>query len=100
MIWRPLGVAMMIPTLVIAFIIAWRTRHLVSEICHNLAIACWIFANSYWMVSEFLHFDTNVIFGIYTYKHLAIIPFVLGMLPLLYYYLWWKPHNKHVQETM
>ncbi len=94
MIWKPLGIAMIIPTLAIAFIIAARTRQYIGEWCHNLAVVFWITANSYWMVSEFLHFDTNVLIGDYTFKHLAIIPFVMGILVLGYYYLWWKPVNK------
>ena len=94
MVWKPLGIAMIFPTLAIAIIIAYRTRKLMSEICHNLAIVVWISANSYWMISEFLHFDTNVLFGDFTYKHLAIIPFLMGILLLAYYYLWWSPRNK------
>ena len=96
MVWKPLGIAMIFPTLAIAIIIAYRTRHLMSEICHNLAIVVWISANSYWMISEFLHFDTNVLFGEYTFKHLAIIPFLMGIALLGYYYLWWSPRNKNV----
>ena len=96
MVWKPLGIAMIFPTLAIAIIIAYRTRHLMSEVCHNLAIVVWISANSYWMISEFLHFDTNVLFGEYTFKHLAIIPFLMGIVLLGYYYLWWSPRNKNV----
>ena len=47
MIWRPLGIAMIFPTLAIAIVIAWRTRQYMSELCHNLAITVWIAANSY-----------------------------------------------------
>jgi hypothetical protein len=100
MIWRPLGIAMIIPTLLIAIMIAWRTRSMMSELCHNLAIAFWISANSYWMISEFLHFDTMVVFREITYKHLSIIPFVLGMLCLVYYYLIWKPLHKETDATL
>ncbi len=98
--WRPLGIIMIIPTLLISIIIAWRTRQYVSELCHNIAISLWISANSYWMVSEFLHFDTHTLFGEYTYKHLALVPFILGLLILGYYYLYWKPTHKHELETM
>ncbi len=100
MFWRPLGIAMIIPTLAIAIIISIRTRQYMSELCHNLAIVVWISANSYWMISEFLHFDTWILFGDYTFKHLAIIPFVLGILILGYYYLWWHPRNKEALEGM
>jgi len=100
MIWRPLGVAMIFPTLIIAIIIAVRTRQYMSEVCHNVAIVVWITANSYWMISEFLHFDTFTIYGDITYKHLAIIPFALGVLILGYYYVWWRPGHKDAVETM
>jgi len=47
MIWKPLGITMIFPTLLVSILIAWQTRHLMSELCHNLAITCWISANSY-----------------------------------------------------
>ena len=100
MIWKPLGIAMIFPTLIIAIVIAMRTRQYRSEVCHNVAIVVWITANSYWMISEFLHFDSIVLFGEITYKHLAIIPFGLGILILAYYYLWWKPKHPLALETM
>ncbi len=58
MLWRPLGIAMIFPTLFIAIIITVRNRQYMSEVCHNLAIVFWITANSYWMISEFFYFDT------------------------------------------
>lgn len=100
MIWRPLGIAMIFPTLIIAIIITLRTRQYMSEVCHNIAVVVWITANSYWMISEFLHFDSFTIYGDITYKHLAIIPFALGILILAYYYIWWKPRHKDLEETM
>lgn len=90
-----LGTVMIIPTMIISIVIAYRTRQYVSELCHNLAITVWISANSYWMISEFFGFDHKVIWGTYTYKHLALIPFTIGILILGYYYLVWKPlHQK------
>src|SRR5690349_19513293 len=100
MVWKPLGIAMIFPTLIIAIIIAVRTRHIVSELCHNIAIVLWIMANSYWMIAEFLEFDSVMISDSITYKHLAVIPFSLGIITMLYYYLYWKPRNKGVIETM
>ncbi len=100
MIWQPLGIAMIFPTLIISIIIAWRTRQFMSELCHNLAITVWITANSYWMISEFLHFDTDPLFAGYTFKHLALIPFVTGILFLVFYYLIWKPRHQGEVETM
>jgi hypothetical protein len=99
-VWKPLGIAMIIPTLIIAIIIAFNTRQYMSEVCHNLAIVFWITANSYWMISEFAEIDTLIISGWITYKHLAIIPFIMGILALAYYYVWWRPRNKLAIETM
>ena len=100
MLWRPLGIAMVVPTLVIAVIISWRTRQYMSELCHNIAITVWIIANSYWMISEFFHFDAMIVYGNITYKYLAIIPSSIGILLLAYYYLVWKPTHKNTDETM
>ena len=100
MVWKPLGIIMIFPTLIVSIIIAWRTRAFVSELCHNLAITVWITANSYWMLSEFFAFDTHILFGNYTMKHLAIIPFSIGLMILGFYYLYWKPRHKDELETM
>lgn len=100
MIWRPLGVAMIFPTLIISIVIAWRTRQYMSELCHNVAITVWIMANSYWMISEFMRFDGNVISGSITYKHLAIIPFGIGIAILSFYYFIWKPKHQNELETL
>jgi hypothetical protein len=96
MFWRPLGIAMIFPTLLIAIIIAWRTRQMVSELAHNLAIVVWITANSYWMISEFFQFDTKIIWGGISYKYLAIIPFLSGILILAWYYLWYAVRNRQL----
>lgn len=100
MVWKPLGIAMIFPTLIISIVIAWRTRQFMSELCHNLAITIWITANSYWMVSEFLGFDSWHLVGDLTYKHLALIPFALGILTLAFYYAYWKPRHRNELETL
>jgi hypothetical protein len=100
MLWKPLGIAMIFPTLIFALVITFRTRHQVSELCHNMAVVFWIIANSYWMIGEFVGFEMLPLIGEYTYKHLAVIPFTLGILILAYYYAWWKPRNKSVEETL
>ncbi|HEU0110969.1 MAG TPA: hypothetical protein VFQ73_08845 [Flavisolibacter sp.] len=97
LIWKPLAVAMIFPTLIIAIIIAWRTRTLKSELAHNLAIAFWISANSYWMISEFLHFDTVPIWQQFEGKHLALIPFTIGLVILMNYYLFQKRKEEEEQ---
>jgi len=100
LIWKPLGITMIIPTFVISLVIAWRTRQYVSELCHNVAISVWIAANSYWMISEFFEFDSKLVAGNITFKHLALIPFLTGVIILAYYYIYWKPRHKNEPETM
>ena len=100
LIWKPLGIVMIFPTLIISIVIAYRTRHMASELCHNLAITLWISANSYWMTSEFLHFDAEIVYHNITYKHLALIPFILGVICLAFYYFIWKPRHPEELETM
>lgn len=99
MIWRELGLAMFIPTLTIAIMIAWRTRQFKSELAHNLAITFWICANGYWMISEFFHFDSQVVYGELTGKHMALIPFTIGALILLYYYAVQRPKEIRAHKT-
>ena len=98
--FKTLGIIMVTPTIIIAMVIAWRTRNLVSELCHNLAICFWILANTYWMVSEFFGFDEKPLFGDYIFKHLAVIPFLIGLFTLLFYYLYWRPKHRNSLETM
>ena len=99
MIWKVLGMAMVIPTLSIAIIIAWRTRHIAAELAHNLAITFWISANSYWMISEFFGFDEMVVWREFTGKHLALIPFVAGAMLLLYYYAVQRPRELKLKRA-
>lgn len=96
MVWKPLGIAMVFPTLIISIVISWRTRAEKNELFHNLAITAWIIANSYWMITEFFHFEELNVLGDITYKQFALIPFFTGVLLLAYYYLYWK--NKY-KET-
>lgn len=98
--WKPLGILMIFPTFIISVVIAWRTRHMVSELCHNVAISVWIMANSYWMISEFFGFDAKNVTGTITYKDLAVIPFTTGILILAFYYLFWLPRHKNEANTL
>jgi hypothetical protein len=95
LIWKPLGIAMIFPTLIISIIIAWRTSHIKAELAHNLAISFWITANSYWMISEFFGFDETLIFGLVEGKYFAVIPFSIGVIILVYYYLFYKSKQEH-----
>ncbi|HEX7846584.1 MAG TPA: hypothetical protein VF476_12355 [Chitinophagaceae bacterium] len=99
LIWKVLGILMVIPTLSIALVIAYRTRKMKAELAHNLAVALWITANSLWMISEFFEFDTMVVWGGMTGKHLALIPFFTGSIILLYYYVVQRPAENKKRRT-
>ncbi len=88
MLWKPLGLVMIVPTIAAAVIITWQTRHIKSELLHNLAVVLWILANAYWMMVEF--FSTNDALRFYT-----IIPFSAGLIIIGYYYLVVRPKEKH-----
>ena len=94
MLWRPLGILMIIPTLFIAIRLSIRNRHDMNDLCHNLAVVFWITANSYWMISEFFGFDEKIIFSGIMGKQLALIPFSMGVMVLAWFYMWWKPKNR------
>lgn len=87
MLWRPLGLIMIVPTMAAALLITWQTRDIKSEFLHNLAVIFWITANGYWMITEF--FSTNDKLRFYT-----IIPFTIGLLIILYYYLLVMPAER------
>jgi hypothetical protein len=91
MLWKPAGVAMLVPTLTVAILITWQTRHLKAELFHNLAITFWIIANGYWMIVEFMGFDEQL--RIYT-----AIPFSIGLFFIVAYYLFILPREKRNQK--
>ena len=99
MIWKVLGIAMILPTLTIAILIAWRTREIKAELAHNLAVIFWISANAYWMISEFLRFDTMHVWRQFEGRHLALIPFTIGVLILANYYLIQKRRLERNQQV-
>ena len=76
--WRVLGTAMVVPTIVVALILAIKSRA-EHVFWINLAICFWITANSYWMLCEFA--------GHEELKNFAGIPFALGFLAVSVFYL-------------
>lgn len=92
---RTLGMIMIVPTLTVAVAITWQTRRLTAELVHNLAVVLWITANCLWMTGEFFGFDE----GTWGARHLALIPFSIGLLILFVYYFFLLP-NKGFQEKL
>ena len=87
MLWKPLGLFMIIPTLTAALVITYQTKHIKSELLHNLAVDFWIIANAYWMLTEFYSHDD-------TLRFYTIIPFSIGLAIISYYYFIVKPKEK------
>jgi len=85
--WKSLGIAMIFPTLSLCIFTTWKMKKDLTETFHNLAVLCWIIANSYWMLSEFFHFNEVILFGNIIGKQIALIPFGTGVLILIYFYL-------------
>ncbi|MFT4024967.1 MAG: hypothetical protein QM664_14415 [Flavihumibacter sp.] len=80
MLWKPLGLVMIVPTVSVAVLITWQTRHLRAELYHNLAVLFWITANVYWMITEFLELPDHT-------RYYAAIPFGIGLAIIAVYYL-------------
>lgn len=78
MLFKPLGMIMIVPTLFVAIHITWRTWHDVTDRYHNIAITLWICANATWMTGEFFFNDTL--------RPYAMIFFALGLLVVGVYY--------------
>lgn len=76
--FKPGGMIMIFPTVFVAFYITWRSRFMRAELYHNIAVCCWILANSVWMVGEFFEHES---------RPYAASLFGLGLLVLAYYYI-------------
>lgn len=84
---RGLGMAMIIPTLLVAIDIARRSWNDATDFAHNLAVCFWISANAVWMTGEFFYNDTwrayaSVFFG------MGLITLAWHYVPLVYGKLW------------
>lgn len=80
------GMLMILPTIRMAFYIAYKSFQHKADFFHNLAVCCWILANSVWMTGEFFYNDT--------FRPYAIIFFVLGLLCVAYYYLFLRQRRQ------
>ena len=87
LLWRTLGMIMIVPTLGAAIWITWRARHFKEDLAHNLAVVFWITANAWWMIAEFFEFDETAVWQGITGRQLALIPFFIGASILAWHYL-------------
>lgn len=87
LIWRTLGMIMIVPTLSAAIFITWRARHLREDLAHNLAVVFWITANAWWMTAEFFQFDETALWHGITGRQFALVPFGIGAAVLAWHYL-------------
>lgn len=92
--WKIPGLIMIVPTISVAIYLTWKLRYDISELAHNLAICCWISANSIWMIGEFYFKDTT--------RPIALIFFIIGLMILLIYYLSriFSARSKKIPEQM
>ncbi|MFI5156361.1 MAG: hypothetical protein ACHQEM_09250, partial [Chitinophagales bacterium] len=91
MLWKPIGVFMIVPTLGVALLITWQTRKIKAELFHNLAVTFWICANAMWMLLEFTGNDEQ-------YRKYTSIPFGIGLFFILSYYLIILPREKKKEK--
>ncbi|MDQ3050133.1 MAG: hypothetical protein M3Q95_04535 [Bacteroidota bacterium] len=86
--WEFAGIIMIVPTIAVAIHITWLRRDIKSDLFHNLAVCCWISANSIWMIGEF-YFDDGL-------RPFATAFFVAGIASVTFYYVWVLPKSKKV----
>lgn len=92
------GLIMIVPTLTVAIVITWQTRHMKAELYHNLAVDFWITANCLWMTGEFFHWDEDLWHG-YGLRQLALVPFALGLGVLAFYYLFLRKADANATDS-
>ncbi len=73
------GTFMFFPTFTVALWLTFKSRHNRVDFLHNLAVSCWILANTTWMIGEFFFDDTT--------RPIATVFFVLGIIVLSFHYL-------------
>ena len=93
MLWKPIGIFMIFPTIGVAVLITWQTRKIKSELFHNLAVTFWICANALWMMLEFTGNDDH-------YRKYTAIPFSIGLFFILAYYLVILPKEKRKEKEL
>ncbi len=72
------GTIMVIPTILVAFHLAWKTRKNKKLFLPNLAVCLWICANATWMLGEFYGFS---------FQLPAISFFILGVIAIASFFI-------------
>jgi hypothetical protein len=83
---RLLGTLLIVPTVLMAMWIAWRSRDEIGELLHSLAVVFWILANSTWMLGAFFANDST--------RPLATVFFVCGLACVAWYYVIVLPRRR------
>ncbi len=76
-----IGMIMIFPTISVAIWMVFKSLGNKVELVHNIAVLCWISANSVWMTGEFYLADTT--------RPWAQLLFALGIVALALHYV---PH--------
>ncbi len=85
--WKPGGLIMIPPAVLVAFYILWRSRKNITDLFHNIAVALWICGNSLWMAGEFFAVDC---------RPYAVTLFAIGLATLVFYYF--VLHRKEIKN--
>jgi hypothetical protein len=80
MIWKPLGMFMIVPTVTVAVMLVIATRKILHRLLMNLATLCWILANSNWMSGEFYS---------YNFRPISFTFFLIGIFFTIMYFLYY-----------
>ena len=83
------GIIMIVPTLLVAIFITWRTRRDQADLFHNIAVCLWISANASWMIGEFYFEDKT--------RHIPMAFFAAGLVVVAIYYIVHFP--KRIKEN-
>ncbi|HOJ91200.1 MAG TPA: hypothetical protein PLH86_08870 [Saprospiraceae bacterium] len=86
MSWKLLGLAMVIPTIIVSIIIAKNSRNIQEDMWYNIAVCFWISANGTWMIGEFFFKDS--------WRMIALGFFSMGAITILYYHIVIKKYSK------
>jgi F0F1-type ATP synthase assembly protein I len=90
------GMAMILPTLIVAVFLTVKQWHSITERFHNLAVSLWITANSIWMIGEFFAWDEAP----YHLRKWALLPFSIGLLIIAFYCIFLNRKAKQASTSL